>query len=255
MSISGTSNLDTARQYLANLAQNGNVSLDQALNTSISGTKLQDLPDVKSALTGLAVNGKLPVETVLACVNSRYATAGGGLVPKGTGVPLDAKGMDLGGLSALAELMMLMIKQAAEQRKTGQEIRMAESESIQAKLLDAAADMRNGAITAMVLGVAAGAASIIGGGLGLKAGSAEAAQSFNAIGGGASTVLKSTGDGVQGILGANAKEKEAEAEKMRSTREAEGDVIAALKDFIQSTIQVMQTMLEKENEPMTRVMV
>jgi hypothetical protein len=59
---------------------------------------------------------------------------------------------------------------------------------------------------------------------------------------------------VQGILNAEAKEKEAEAEKMRSSREAEGDVINAVKEFIQTTLQLVQSMEDKENESMTRIM-
>jgi hypothetical protein len=316
--------MDLARQQLSAQATNGNVTLDQALETTVAGIKLKDLPDVKSALTGLAVNGQLPLETVLTCVNSRYDFAGSGLVPKGTGTPLDAKDLDLSGLSGMAQLLLLLIKNAAEQRRTGQEVRLAESEAIQGKLLDAAEDMRTGAYLSMVLGVVAGAVSIAGGVAGLassasaaskagemtkKAGdyakeatrlattaeklgtqgasmaksatetakmsgeftakaaeltksaeqvlAAAAAQSqaYMAIGGGASSIASSVGQGVQGILGSEAKEEEAEAEKMRSLREAEGDTIAALKDFIQATINLVQTMLDKETDTMTRIMV
>jgi hypothetical protein len=254
VNLNTASSLDLARQQLAAQATNGKVTLDQALETAIGGVKLKDLPDVKGALTGLAVNGQLPLETVLTCVNSRYDTAGSGLVPKGAGAPLDAKGMDLNGLSGLAQLMLLLINNAAEQRKTGQEIRFVQSEAIQNKLLDAAADMRKGAIIAMALGVASGVASIVGGAAGFR-GSADLIQSKNAIGGGIGTILNSVGQGVQGLYNAEAKEKEAEAEKMRSSREAEGDTIAALKDFIQATINLVQTMLDKETDTMTRIMV
>jgi hypothetical protein len=253
-SISNLSTLDLARQQLISQSQNGQVTLEQALEASVAGTKIKDLPDVKGALSGLTVNGKISVDTVLTCVNSRYDNAGGNLVPKGTGTPLDAKGMDLSGLSGLAEMMLLLIRNAAEQRKAGQEVRMARSEAIEQKLMDAAADMRNGAIVAMVMGVASGAVTIAGGVAGLR-GSVDTAQSYNSIGGGFGTVFSSLGQGAQGILNAEAKEKEAEAEKMRNEREAEGDVIANLKDFMQTTLQLIQTMLDKENETMTRVMV
>jgi hypothetical protein len=246
--------MDLTRQQLAAQATNGNVTLDQALETSVGGVKLKDLPDVKSALTGLAVNGQLPLETVLTCVNSRYDTAGGGLVPKGTGTPLDAKDLSLSGLSDIAQLLLLLINNAAEQRKTGQEVRFAESEAIQGKLMDAAADMRTGAIIGLALGIASGVASIAGGVAGLK-GDVNLAQSKTAIGGGFGTVFSSIGQGVQGIYSASAKEEEAEAEKTRSLREAEGDTIAALKDFIQATISLVQTMLDKETDTMTRIMV
>jgi hypothetical protein len=264
--VSGTSNLDLARQHLASLAENGEVSLAQALNTSIAGTKLSDLQDVKDALTGLAVGGKISVETVLTCVNSRYAVSGGDLVPKGTGTPLDAKDLSLDGLSDLAALMLLMIKQAAEQRKTGQAIRHAQSEAIQQKLFDSADDLRKGAIVALVFGVAAGVANIVagavsigsmasalksGGDLGIAAGKG---QAIGGIGGGVGSVLGSIGQGVQGILGAASKEKDAEAEAMRNEREAEGDIIANLRDFMQSTMQLIQTLLDKENEAMTKVL-
>jgi hypothetical protein len=338
VNLNNSSFLDLIQQQLAAQASNGNVTLDQALETTVGGVKLKDLADVKSALTGLAVDGQLPLETVLACVNSRYDTAGGGLVVKGTGTPLDAKGMDLSGLSGLAQLMLLLINNASEQRKTGQEVRFAQSEAIQNKLMDAAEDMRKGAIVAMALGVAAGAVSIAGGVAGLassvnaaskagdltsKAGDltkmagdfsqeatlladsaenlgrqgANAAQSaavtakisgnfakeaanltqnaanltknadqilaraatqsqaFMSVGGGLSTIFSSVGQGVQGIMNADAKEKEAEAEKMRALRDAEGDTIAALKDFIQATINLVQTLLDKETEAMTRIMV
>jgi hypothetical protein len=274
-----TGTLDLARQQLLSQAQNGQVTLDQALNTTIAGTKISDLPDVKGALTGLAVDGKLDLETVLTCVNSRYEVSGGDLVPKGSGNPLDVKGLDLSGLSGLAELMLLMLRNAAEQRKTGQEIRMAQSEAIEQKLMDAAADMRAGAITAMVMGVVSGAVSIAGGiaSLGAIGGGVKAAanndpavsgfsnsdimtaasgnaQAYGSIAGGASGIIGSIGQGVQGILNAEVKEKEAEAEKMRASRDQEGDIINGVKDFIQTTIQLMQTMLDKENDTLTRVM-
>jgi hypothetical protein len=249
-----TSNWDLARQYLSSLAQNGEISLEDALDASIGGTKLGDLPDVKGILTGLAVDGRIPVETVLACVSSRYTLSDEGLVPKGSGIPADAAGINLQGLSAMAELMLLVIRLAAEQRKAGQEIRQAQSELIQNKLFDAAEDMRNGAIAAMALGIAAGVASIAGGAAGLF-GSPDLASSKTGIGGGFSTIFSSLGQGIQGILNADAKEKEAEAEKMRSEREAEGDIIANLKDFMQTTLQLLQTMLEKESDTLTKILV
>jgi hypothetical protein len=330
MSISqiNTSTLDLARQHLAGQAQDGKVTLEQALNTSIAGTKLKDLPEVKGALTGLTVNGKLEVETILTCVNSRYALAGGDLVPKGSGTPLDARGLDLPGLSGLAEMLLLFIRNNAEQRRAGQEIRLAQSEAIEQKLMDSAADLRNGAIAAMVMGVVSGALSVAGGlvslgvvGAGIRANQtapnapgaapgaapgttgasaaapAEApriqigahrapdvpqpaatapgappaaapfnpatdmgiiagkAQAWSGIGGGFGTVFSSIGQGAQGILSAEAKEKDAEAEKMRSQRDQEGDIINAIKDLNQTTLQLVQTLLDKENEAMTRILV
>jgi hypothetical protein len=250
---------EPVRQYLLGLATDGELSLDAALNATIGDKKIGDIPGVRDELTKLAVDGKLSVDELMEYISSRYTYGDGGLLPKpGAGnSPGDAAGIDYAGLSELAALMMLMIQNAAEQRKTGQEIRAAQSEQVQTELLDAADKMRDGAITAMALGFAAGVASIAGGVAGAFAaggGSADLASSRNAIGGGASSLLKSVGDGVQGILNADAKLSEAEAEKIRNEREAEGDTIANLKDFMQTTMQLIQTMLEKENETLGRVL-
>jgi hypothetical protein len=238
------------------LATDGELSLDAALNATVGDKKIGDIPGVRDELTKLAVDGKLSVDDLMEYISSRYTFSDGGLIPKpGAGnSPGDAAGIDYAGLSALAALMMLMIQNAAEQRKTGQEIRAAQSEQVQSEMLDAADKMRDGAITAMALGVAAGVVSMAGAAWGAAAGSPEAAASRNAIGGGGSTILKSIGDGVQGILGADAKMAEAEAEKIRNERETEGDTIANLKDFMQTTLQLIQTMLEKENETLARVL-
>ncbi|MDR2051356.1 MAG: hypothetical protein LBQ63_06260 [Deltaproteobacteria bacterium] len=248
-------NLDAARQYLNSLAQNGNLTLEQALSTTIAGTRIGDIPGINAALTEMAADGVLTVDDVLNYVNSNYTITDGSLVPKGSGQVGDARGIDLDGLSAMAELMLLMIQQAAEQRKTGQELRLAQSEAIQQKLFDSAEDLRTGAIVAMTMGVVGGVASIAGGVAGVKAGTSEAANSANAIGGGFSQIFKSTGDGVQGILSAESKEEEAEAEKIRARREEQGDTIANIKDFMQTTLQLIQTMLEKENETLAKVLV
>lgn len=266
MSTFSTS-LDSLRQTLNPTGAGGPLSLDSVLNTRVGNQKLSELPELKQVLSSMAVDGKIPLETVLTCINSRYDLSGGSLLPKGSGEPLDARDLPLSGLSFMASVMMIMLRQAAEQRRSGQEMRAAQTDMVEKKLLDAAADMRTGAIVALSFSVASGAASIAGGGMGLgtvnaavNAGSGidaalSRAQNMSSIATGTSGILKSVGDGAQSMLGAASKEKEAEAERMRSFRDQMVEFNNSLKEYMQGVMQLVQTLVDKENEAMTRIMV
>jgi hypothetical protein len=168
-----------------------------------------------------------------------------------------------------AAIMALLTQNSAEQRRVNKEIKATAAESI-AKTMETQADeMRSAAVTQLVLGVVAGAITVLGGAFAaVKAGGAlgaglspEAATLTNlklsaqqTASGGVASILGAVSDYIGTTSQADIKDKDADIERTRATIETLKDFDDALTEMIRKCISTAEAMQESSNQARAKIL-
>ena len=184
--------------------------------------------------------------------------------PAGSSLPMlkDWPGLPSPG----ALIMSVTTEYAAAQRRQNQELMWQETEALAQSMKDQAKEMRQAAVTQLVLGCVSGAVNIVGGiaQVGIAGSSAKQAltdptmmvklQGVGQMTGGAAKMIESGGQYVGSQMQARLKEMDADQEKMRAVRDSIKNLDETLRELIRKSLSAQNDIQASTNQARTRIL-